>query len=141
MINLGHKARKCLINLGKMLPFTLCSIILLSYIETLFALVNNDFIELHDVIILNTPISFKIANVFEYDILIVVVGLIVSFAIEACFWNRLAILYLALHLWLKSYLNFELEIETIYAITIVNIIVSFFFVCKGVGILIENKVK
>ena len=140
-MSLAYKARRTLISVGKTTPFILCFILLTTYAETLFALATSDFLALGGSKIPNTPLSFKIASFFEYDLHTVIIALVISFAIEACIWNRLAILYLMLHLWLKNYLNFELEIETIYAITIVNIIVSFFFVCKGIGILIENKVK
>ena len=134
---MANKARRLLIQIGKTLPFALCFIILLSYTESVIALATENYVEYGETIILNKPISFAIAEYFEYDLLTVAVILIISVAIEVCKWNLLATLYAAIQLTERSFFDFELEPFMIYAICIANIIVCVFFVYKGVKILLK----
>lgn len=132
-MSIAHKARKLLIQFGKQLPFVLCFLICCCYIEMLYSLATQNYLHFSDCTIINTPINFYIAgHIFEYDWLIVGVALVISFAIEACLWNRLSVLYAALQLWLKSYLDFELEPTTIYIICTINIVITSFLCYKGV---------
>lgn len=137
-MNLANGARRLLINIGKLMPFILCFILNITYLECGYALIFRHFIYYHDYITLDTPISFVVGNVLEYDLLVVLVTLIISVAIEACKWNLWADCYLFLHLCCKFYFNFELEIWQIYFIIIINLIISLFFVCKGVKILTKT---
>lgn len=130
--------RRLLIRIGKSLPFILCGLVMLSCIEMSVAITTTDFVSYEDVVILNTPISFAIAKVFEYDLLIVFITLIVSIAIEACKWNLFATFFLLVHLLEKSYFDFELEPYQIYVIIAVNLLASGFFVYNGIRI-ITNK--
>lgn len=132
-MNIANRARKLLINGGKILPFIVCAIVGLAYCEVLYATITGNYLHFHDYSILNTPINFAIASVFEYDLLIVVVLLCISFAIEACIYNTLAILYLALHLGVKAYIaNMELTEISIYIFSIVNVIITSIIVIKGI---------
>jgi len=132
-MSIAHKARKALIQFGKQIPFVLCFLICCCYIENLYSLVTQNYLYFGDCTIINTPINFYIAkNIFEYDWLIVWMALIISFAVEACMWNRLSIFYAAIQLWLKSYLDFELEPTMIYIICITNIVITSFLFYKGV---------
>lgn len=134
---MANKARRLLIQIGKTLPFALCFIILLSYTESFIALATENYVEYGETTILYKPISFAIAEYFEYDLLTVAVILIISIAIEVCKWNLLATLYTAIQLTERSYFDFELEPSMIYAICIANIIVCVFFVYKGVKTLLK----
>ena len=131
--------RRLLIHVGKMLPFVLCSIVFISCLEMAFAVATNDYLLYDGVVILNTPISFFIGRYFEYDLLVCVISLITSIAIQACKWNLWATFYLFVHLAEKSYFEFELDICQIYTIAIANLIVSGYFTYKGIKILLTHK--
>lgn len=130
-----RKARVLLIEIGKMLPFIICSIVALSYVENLRSLIMTDYVLFDDSIVLNKSISWWIGQYFEYNITTVVILLIISVAIETCRWNKLACLYLGIGLTEKSYFDFELDIETIYCICIINIIASTYLTYKGIKII------
>ena len=115
-MSIANNARRKLIQIGKQLPFILCFVLLVHYIETTYCLLTTNYIYFYDCTIVNAPMSFYIAKYFEYDWMVVFVATLISFAVETCKWNKIAILYLALHLWLKFYLDFELEPTTIYII-------------------------
>lgn len=130
--------RRLLIQLGKTLPFVLCVAILVSYIETVFNLATSHFLYLDGVVIPNTPISFVVGQIFEYDLLVCCVMLTMSIAIEACKWNLWTTFYDFFHIAEKSYFDFELELTYIYIICLVNILVAGYLTLKGVKILINK---
>lgn len=128
--------RRFLIRLGKILPFVLCFVILISYIESVFALYAEDFMLYDGNITLNTPISFRLASIFEYDMLTIFAATILSVSVETCKWNKISLFYLACHLLFCKYIEgCELYPEYIYAICIINILVCGFFCYKGLRIL------
>lgn len=130
--------RRFLIRLGKALPFILCSVVFISYIESAFALYMEDYLEYNGYLTLNTPISFKLASIFEYDMLTIFAATILSISIETCVWNRLSLAYLAIHLLSRRYIEAqELYPEYIYIICIINIALCGFFCYKGVKILLR----
>ena len=104
-----------------------------------FALATSDYLHYDGVVILNTPISFFIGQYFEYDLLVCIITLIISIAIEACKWNIWATFYTFFHIAEKSYFDFELEPTTIYIICIANIIVAGYLTIKGIKILIRHE--
>ena len=122
--------RRLLIQIGKTLPFVLCSIVFISYLEMAFASATSDYLLYDGMVILNTPISFFIGRYFEYDLLVCVISLITSIAIQACRWNLWATFYLFVHLAEKSFFDFELDVWQIYIIAIANLIVSGYFTYK-----------
>lgn len=134
-----NQARRLLINIGKMLPFVVCFLVLLNYAESLYAMMTEDYLNYDGCIILNTPIAFYIGSHFEYNIQMLVVLCVISVAIETCIYNKLACLYLGVNLFEKSYFDFELEPYQIYVIIAVNLIASGFFVYKGVKILTNKR--
>ena len=135
-----NKVRRLLIQIGKSLPFLSCFLVFVSYAENLFALATNDFLYYDWYYIVNTPISFAIGLKFEYDLLMVVVAMILSIAIETCKWNKFALCYLTTNLFQKSYLaNIELDALVIYIICLVNILVAGYLTYKGIKILLSNK--
>ena len=137
--NFANNARRLLIKFGKVLPFIVCFIILIAYIENIYSLYTKDFLCYENCFTLNTPITFWIATKMQYDLLVLVVITIISYATETCCWNKLAILYLFIQLVEKSYFStIELYPEYIYLICIINIIISAFFVWKGLRILINQ---
>ena len=132
-----NEFRRLLIRVGKILPFIVCLLILLQYVETVFALLLSDFLVYDDMVIPNTPISFFIGQYFEYNLQMLVVLCIISISIETCIYNKLACLYLGINLLEKSYFDFELEPTTIYIICLANIIVAGYLTFKGIKMLLK----
>lgn len=132
-----NKFRKFLIRIGKVLPFIVCFLVCFNYVETAFAVTTSDLIMYDDVVIPNTRISFFIGHYFEYNLQMLFVLVILSIAIQTCFFNKLACLYLGINLLEKSYFDFELEPTTIYIICLANIIVAGYLTDKGIKILLK----
>ena len=134
----ANSARRLLINSGKVLPFALCFILSISYSETLVAIITENFLEYEGYIVLNTPISFRIAKVFRYDWLIMILVFVISIAIEACKWNMYASMYLAVHLLEKHYFTFEMEMGSVALVAGLNLTIAVFLVYKGCCIFIKK---
>ena len=129
--------RKLLIRIGKVLPFVVCFIACINYLETAFAMATSNFLLYDGIVIPNTPISFFIGHYFEYNIQMLVVLCIISIAIETCIYNKLACGYLGVNLAEKSYFDFELEPTTIYIICLANILVAGYLTFKGIKTLLK----
>lgn len=124
--------RRFLIHIGKMLPFAICFVVCIGYTETLFL----NLAAYGDVIIINTPIAFYVGQCFEYDLLFLVVMLTISVAIETCYWNKLAILYLCCNLYEIGYFaENEISEEAAFCVAILNVIISGFLAFKGLYLL------
>lgn len=134
-----HNARIWLIQLGKVLPFIVCFVVSISYIESIISLANNHIIAYDNYVILHKPITFFIAQYFEYNLQTLAVLVIISIAIETCIYNKLACGYLGVNLAEKSYFDFELEPTTIYIICLANIIIAGYITYKGIKILIQHE--
>lgn len=132
-----HKARIWLIRLGKILPFVVCFIVLLSYTESILSLITNKVVEYDDYYILYKPITFAISSYFEYNIQTLVVLSLISISIRTCFYNKLTCVYLGINLFEKSYFDFELEPTAIYVICVCNIVVACYLIYKGIKIIIK----
>lgn len=129
---MAHKARVFLIRLGKFLPFAVCFIVLISYLECTFALFTEDYVMYDESLMLNKPISWWIGQYFEYNLVTVVILTVISLAIETRIWNKFAILYLGLQLYEKEYFStIELYPEYVYIICALNVFASGFLVYKG----------
>lgn len=131
--------RRLLIQIGKILPFVICAIVMFAYIESVISLLCCDYIKYGDCILLNTRISFAINEFIEYDWQMLAVLVITSFAVETCAWNKLACLYLLVNLVEKSYFDFELEPTYIYVICLANIVVAGYLTYKGLNILFTKQ--
>ena len=132
-----HKARIWLIRLGKILPFVVCFIVLLSYTESILSLITNKVVEYDDYFILYKPITFAISSYFEYNIQTLVVLSLISISIRTCIYNKLTCFYLGINLFEKSYFDFELEPTAIYVICVCNIVVACYLIFKGIKIIIK----
>lgn len=131
--------RKALIRLGKIIPFVLCFIVCVSYIEDVYALYTNSYIEFADGVYLYKPISWAIGNQLEYNISHLAVLCVLSIAISTCVYNKLACGYLGINLLEKSCIDFELEPTTIYIICLANIIVAGYLTYKGLRIISRKQ--
>ena len=119
--------------MGKVLPFLLCFVVFVGYVESfVLAVMNECFVYGSDNIICGR-FAMYVGGVFEYNYLTVVSMFIISVAIETCYWNKLAVLYLLLHLVFKAYIqDIELEEDEICILSIINVILSGFLVYKGI---------
>lgn len=88
--------------------------------------------------LLYTPINWWFAQYYEYTMVTIIIAMIMSFAMETCIYNKVAIVYALCNLLLKSVITFELDEHGIYTIVILNILVSTFIVYKGLTIFINN---
>ena len=132
-----NKFRRLLIQIGKLLPFVICSLVFINYAETAFALATNDFLVWNSMVVPNTQLSFIVGLYFEYNLQMLLVLAIISIAIETCVYNKMACAYLAINLFEKFYFNFELEPINIYIICIANMVVSGILTFKGIKIIIN----
>lgn len=138
-MNLVYKSRIGLIRFAKVFPFILCFITLVSLSETIFALILGDFVIFDGGITPNTPIAWFIASKYEFEIYSVLAAIFLSVAFETCVWNKASEIYLLVFLKQQTYFpTIELYTEYIYAICISNILISGFFVYKGLKILINK---
>lgn len=139
-MNLVYKARVGLIRFAKVFPFFLCFIVLVSLLETLFALLMSDFVLLDDSLIPNTPFSWLIAEFYTFGIYSLFLALVFAISFETCIYNKASIVYLAIFLGQQKYFpTIELYPEYIYAIIAFNLLCSGFFVLKGITILFKKN--
>ncbi len=139
MNNLITSIRRLLIRFGKAIPFILSFVVCVSYIECLMAMFTDNIVVYDNYAIPYTPISYKLASIFEYDWMTILAITILSYAVETCVWNKIGIAYLAVQLAFKNYIaNFELEPTTIYIICLANIIIAGYLTIKGIKILLNQ---
>ena len=137
---LAIKARRIFVRASKVVPFILCALIFLSYSEIFFSLATNNFVIYEGYITPYVPLSWLIGNYCEYSIPFVIGITVIVYAVETCIWNKLSCLYIGIAFVEKEIFNsIELYIEYIYAIVILNIIISGVFVIKGIKLLIKAK--
>ena len=134
----AYKSRILLIRFAKTFPFILCAIIASAYTECLFSLVYSKYIMYDTTVLLYTPINWWFAQYYEYTMVAIIISTIMSFAMETCIYNKIAIVYALCNLLLKSVITFELDEHGIYTIVIINILVSTFITYKGLTIFINN---
>ena len=128
----AHGFRVLLIRLGKISPFLITFLVFISYSESLVALMTDSLAEYDGEVVLYKPISWTIAKYFEYDLYMVILLLVLSIAIEACIFNKLAIAYLFLQLLEKAWLqNVELDMWAYYVIVVLNVLISLYLTWRG----------
>lgn len=127
-----YRARKNLIYFGKVLPFLICAVLTISYLECFKALFMYEYIQVGEDVYLNKPISFFIGEYFELDFPTWLFLAITSIAIRTCKWNKFAVLYLAFQLFEKSYFSTHTwDIDLYYIVIVLNAIISCFLTLKG----------
>lgn len=133
------RTRITLIQIGKALPFVVCFVVLISYIEDIYALSFGNYVEFSDGVYLEKCLSWFVGEYFKYDIVTLSILVILSIAIETCIYNKLTCGYLGVNLAEKSYFDFELEPTAIYIICLVNIIIAGYLTFKGLKILLKHE--
>ena len=131
--------RRLLIRFGKTIPFVLSFVVCVSYAECIIAMATDNMVVYEDFAIPYTPVSYKLASIFEYDWMTILATTILSYAVETCVWNKIGIAYLAVQLAFKNYIaDFELEPTYIYIICAANILVAGYMTYKGTRILLTK---
>lgn len=133
--SLERIAKVRLIQMAKVFPFVLCGFIAILYTECFVSLVAFDVVNYKGYYILNTPLNFFVANYYEYSTLTIIGIGILAFALETCMWNKLCVYYAAFNLLEKYLFTSEISLIALYAIVVLNIIVSSYLAYKGVRIL------
>jgi len=127
-----HACRVLLIRASKFIPFFIAFIVLLSYAESLIAILSSCYIETNDYTTLHKYISPIIAYVFVYDWITIIVMLFLSICFESCVYNKLCIGYLALNLLQKNvFINISVAINIAVIACVINIAIATFFIYKG----------
>lgn len=132
MKQLIHRTRVLLIQIGKALPFLLCFFVLISYTESLFSLLTEDYVVYDDEVILRKPISWFIGNYFEYNMQTLIILIITSLAVNTCLTNKIACLYLCINLYEKEWFStHDYENDVYVYVMLINMAVSLIIVYKG----------
>lgn len=139
-MSLANNARRTLIRFGKVCPFVICFIVLISDVENIIAITTQDIVVYADNPIYNTPISFAIARYAEYDILVVFIVGLISISIEACVYNTSAVLYIGLLLYRNHWfaVNEPCEDVTYMIVMCLSSAVLLYFIYKGLKIFISK---
>lgn len=135
---MANKARRLLINIGKILPFIVCLVLAIHYAEVLVSVLTDNYVMYGDCLIVNTPLSFLLARVVQYDLTMVFVMFVTGVAIEACKWNIMSTVYLAFNLLEKNCIVFEVTITAIVILSFMNLLISVFFVYKGYSVFLKT---
>lgn len=128
-----------MIETGRVIPFVITTIVMVSYVENVISLSTNDYVQFYDGVYLNKEISWFISDYFRYDIGSSILITTISFAIETCVYNKLCCGYIFVNLLERDLLQAEMSRADIYIISLVNILISFYLIYKGFGKLKTTK--
>lgn len=132
-------ARRGIIWIGKYAPFVIVAIVTLSNIEALYSLLAEQYAEYNGEIVYYKPISWFIGDYFKLSIALVASLAVLSVGVEACFWNRACIAFLAVVLWQKDFFLEHTINETMFCFVLLsNSFVGVLLVYKGIKILLTN---
>jgi hypothetical protein len=132
-------ARRGIIWIGKYAPFVIVAIVTLSNIEALYSLLTEQYAEYNGEIVYYKPISWFIGDYFKLSIAWVAALAVLSVGVEACFWNRACIAFLAVVLWQKDFFLEHTIDETCFAVVLIaNSTIGVLLVFKGLKILLSK---
>lgn len=130
-------ARRGIIWIGKYAPFVIEAIVTLSNTEALYSLLTEQYAEYNGEIVYYKPISWFIGNYFKLSIAWVAALAVLSVGVEACFWNRACVAFLAVILWQKDFFLENTINETYFAaVLIANSTIGTLLVIKGIKIML-----
>lgn len=130
-------ARRGIIWIGKYAPFVIVAIVTLSNTEALYSLLTEQYAEYNGEIVYYKPISWFIGNYFKLSIACVAALAVLSVGVEACFWNRACVAFLAVILWQKDFFLENTINETYFAaVLIANSTIGTLLVIKGIKIML-----
>lgn len=130
-------SRRGIIWIGKYAPFVIVAIVTLSNTEALYSLLTEQYAEYNGEIVYYKPISWFIGNYFKLSIAWVAALAVLSVGVEACFWNRACVAFLAVILWQKDFFLENTINETYFAaVLIANSTIGTLLVIKGIKIML-----
>lgn len=131
--------RRLLVRSGKVLPFVLCFLVGLHYIETTICITTNNYALCNGYTITNASIMRYVANILEYDFLGWLTLSVISISVQTCLTNKLSLLYLLANIGQKEYFaNVEIETTTAIIVAVINAIICGYFTYKGITIFLKN---
>lgn len=102
-----HLFRKLLIRIGKVIPFVLAFIVVLGYVEIIYAHGNNLTVMIDDEFeTYYTPLSNFIGNIIYIDWFDVLLVWILCFALELCKYSFRCAYYLLLNMFVRAALEY-----------------------------------
>lgn len=126
--------RKILIRCGKVIPFILAAIISFGYIESIYAILTENYVEFASgEVVYFCRISIFIGNVVYIDWFDVLLLYILAFALELCKYNFRCVHYLLLNLAVRCVLEHTLLDEWL-VITISSFMALCGIICAFGGI-------
>lgn len=132
-------ARRSIIRIGKYAPFIIVAVVLFSNLEALYSLIFERYADYNGAIVYYKPISWFIGNYFKLSLAWIIVLFVLSIGVEACVWNRICIIYLAIVLWQKQYFLERSISETAFCVVLViNSIIGILLVYKGLKIIMNQ---
>lgn len=132
--------RKLLIRVGKVIPFVFAFIVVISHIESIFAILNDDIIlDLEGYYTYNVPISNYIGNIVYIDWFDVLLLYVLAVALEFCWRNMLAVHYLLLNLAVRTLVeHFYIESGIVVGLASFMALAGLYCVCGGFKILLSK---
>ena len=132
--------RKLLIRLGKVIPFVFAFIVVISHIESVYAILNDDIIlDLEGCDSYNVPISNYIGNIVYIDWFDVLLLYVLAVALEFCWRNMLAVHYLLLNLAVRTLVeHFYIESGIVVGIASFMALAGLYCAYGGITIFLKN---
>ena len=132
--------RKLLIRVGKVIPFVFAFIVVISHIESIFAILNDDIIlDLEGYYTYNVPISNYIGNIVYIDWFDVLLLYVLAVALEFCWRNMLAVHYLLLNLAVRTLVEyFYLDWWVIVGLASFMALCGLYCICGGITIFLKS---
>jgi hypothetical protein len=132
--------RKLLIRLGKVIPFIFAFIVVISHIESIYAILNDDIIlDMEGYYSYNVPISNYIGNIVYIDWFDVLLLYVLAVALEFCWRNMLAVHYLLLNLAVRTLVeHFYIESGIVVGIASFMALVGLYCVYGGITIFLKS---
>lgn len=131
--------RKLLIRLGKIIPFVLAFILLVGYVETIYAIItNNTEADAEDNIVYYMPTTFFISEKVFVDWLDVLLVWILCVALELCKYSFRCAYLITLNLpyrWLVEHVS--MSDDTIIGIASFMALAGLFCVYGGIKVLLK----
>ena len=133
--------RKVLIRSGKVIPFILAFVVMIGYIESIYALITDNYeMYANGDVVLFTPISNYIGNIVYIDWFDVLLLYVLAVALEFCWRNMLAVHYLLLNLAVRTLVeHFYIESGIVVGIASFMALAGLYCVYGGMKIILSSQ--
>lgn len=137
---IATSARRGIIWIGKYAPFFIVAIVTLSNTEAMYSILAERYATFDEMVVYYKPVSWWIGERFELSIAWIAALAVLSVGVEACFWNRACIAFLAVVLWQKDFFLEHTIDETYFTIVLItNSTIGTLLVIKGIKILTISR--